>query len=175
MSNKKNKNKEEGNAFERKVAKEMSLWLFENRNILRRSSDSGAQKANYSGDIIPEGQLPTQWNRKWPIIVECKYGYKTIAIPNIWNRKWITTWYLKALNESKKHNQPIIFIVNNFKNRKFNTITTNIHFNHLFILHEISFPVIVDQYVHHLFVYNYKKVLQLHIDNLIPGFFDKYC
>ena len=161
-------NKEKGNAFERLVAREMSNWLFGNKNILRRSSDSGAQKVNYSGDIIPEGQLPSEWNGNWPFIIECKYGYREVAVPTIWNRGWISNWYLKCLEESKKHNQKIIFIINNFKNRKFNTITTNIVFNPNIILHEISFPIITaENYVHHLFVYNYKKIINIDITNLI--------
>ena len=168
-------NKERGNTFERTVARDMSLWLFNNKKLLRRSADSGAQKVNYGGDIIPEGQLPSKWNGKWPFIIECKYGYKEIAIPNIWNKKWIETWFLKSLEESKIHNQNIIFIINNFKNRKFNTLTTDIFLNNKYILHEISFPIIINGYVKHLFVYNYKTILKIDIEKIIPNFFERFC
>lgn len=164
-----NSNKEKGNAFERQVAKDLSIWLFgkNNKNLLRRSADSGAQKVNYGGDIIPEGQLPIEWNSKWPFLIECKYGYRNIAIPTPWSRKWLTQWFLKSLEESKKHKQNIIFIINNFKNRKNNIITTNKLLNTKYILHELSFPIIKDNKVIHLFVYDYKKVLSINLKYLI--------
>lgn len=174
MSKKRN-NKEKGSMFERKIAKELSLWLFQDKNLLRRHPDSGAFKGNYTGDLCPANQLPEQWNSKWPFQVECKYGYKSIAIPTIWNKKWITEWYLKSLDESKKHNQQIIFIINNFLNRQFNTITTDILLPTNLILHEMSYPIIINGFVTHLFIYNYKKVLSYDFQEIFPNFFEVYC
>ncbi len=177
MSKKQRNNKEKGNSFERIVAKELSIWLFgeENKNLLRRSADSGAQKVNYTGDVIPEGQLPIEWNAHWTFEIETKYGYKNIAIPTVWNKEWLTKWFLKSREESKIHNQQIVLIINNFLNRKYNTITTDIMLNPEFILHEMSYPIVVNGYVKHLFIYNYKKVLQFKHTDLFPNFYEVYC
>ena len=171
---KKQNNKERGNKFEREVAKQLSLWLFDDPNLLRRHPDSGASKMNYTGDICPAAQLPQSWKGQFPFQVETKYGYTQIASPSPWNTKWLTEWYLKSLEESKLHNQKIIFVINNFVNRKFNTLTTDRYLNDRFILHKMSFPIIKNGLVTHLFVYKFKDVINLNFTDLIPNFFKEF-
>jgi len=169
-----NNNKERGNKFEREIAKDLSIWLFNDKNLLRRHPDSGTSKMNYTGDICPANQLPLSWKGKFPFHIETKYGYTSIASPNPWSTKYLQEWYLKSLIESKMHNQSIIFVINNFANRKFNTLTTDKYLNDKYILHRMSFPIIHNGLVTHLFIYKFKSILQFNIEELIPDFFENY-
>ncbi len=154
--------KNRGNAFERKIARELSLWMFNKKDILRRHPDSGLTKINYAGDICPANQLPSSWNNKFPFFIEVKYGYKNTGIPTIWNKTFLINWYIKALGESKINNQNNVFIINNFTNRKFNILTTELYFGSQLILHELSFPF-TDCFgnISQLFIYNYQKIISI--------------
>ncbi len=169
-----NNNKERGSKFEREIAKDLSIWLFNDKNLLRRHPDSGTSKMNYTGDICPANQLPVEWKGKFPFQVETKYGYTKIASPSPWSTKYLTEWYLKSLEESKIHNQQIIFVINNFVNRRFNTLTTDKYLNDRFILHKMSFPIVKNGLVTHLFIYKFNEVLRHKFTDLIPNFFEEF-
>ncbi len=110
-----NKSKQIGNAFERKMAKELSIWMFDDPHTLKREPTSGATKDVYIGDIYPMKQM--DWNC-WPFQIETKYGY-TNQSPTLINYKIIEKWFLKAHLESKEHDtQKIILLITNFKDRK---------------------------------------------------------
>jgi hypothetical protein len=145
--------KRKGGAFERENAKELSKWIFEDSTILRRESSSGAIKDLLTGDIIPVGQIPDShgYLRQWPFHIECKTGYKDDA-PDFWKHSIIDKWYRKCVEESKIHNQHIIFLICRFKNRR-KLLITNEQLN-------TTFNIIINIDNNPIFVYEYNNVIQ---------------
>lgn len=132
MSEKKINSKQKGNTFERKIAKELSQWMFNNKDILRRHPTSGCEKCIWTGDVVPLAQMPDEWNNTWSIHIECKTGYKDDT-PDFWNYKKIITWFNKAKLESEINNQYIIYLICQFKHRSAllitNTMLPHIKYN----------------------------------------------
>ena len=147
----KTNSKRKGGAFERKIAKELSIWMFEDEDVLKRHPTSGTDKCIWTGDVVPLKQLPEYWN-KWCFQIECKTGYKTFY-PDFWNYNKILDWIDKAEKEAICHNQNILFLICQFKYRKallitnfkFIKIKENIIFNH----NEIFY-----------YVYEYQKIIE---------------
>jgi hypothetical protein len=155
-----NKNKAKGNAYERKVAKELSLWIFDDEHMLKREPSSGAQKHSFTGDIFPYKQIP--WKR-WPIHIETKSGYED-SIPTFHNYKKVESWFRKALEESKLSGQHCILLICQFKHRNAivisNTYLTNLLFS-------VCFPIKVDNDIMAVYVYDYKELLKLNFEDTL--------
>lgn len=151
--------KSKGGAFEREIAKELSKWIFDDINILRRESSSGAIKTLLTGDIIPVGQISDEYAylRRWPFHIECKTGYKEHS-PDFWSHSIIEKWYKKCKQESIIHDQNIIFLICRFKNRKKLLITNHFYQN-------IQFNVIVNIENEPVIVYDYDNLLKIPFKN----------
>ena len=108
--------KNKGNAEERKVAKELSAWFFNDPDVLKRHPDSGATKSCYCGDVIPMKQLIDYWEHSWPFIIEVKTGYPT-HLPTFYNCNKVQEWFGKAYHEGKINNQNIVLLITRFKGR----------------------------------------------------------
>lgn len=103
---KKGKGKAKGSAFERKIAKALSVWLTDgqSRTELIRSVLSGGWGARQGepwrqvGDLAPNGPVGEQFRRRWA--VECKH-HKKINLWSLWTRNskdTIAGWW-KHLNK----------------------------------------------------------------------------
>lgn len=96
MSSKSTNNKRKGSAFEREIAKQLSLWIYNEPNIIRRHPTSGSEKDYGQGADISVFQ-PDQKELK--IFIEVKCGYKQ----DLFNaRKQILEWYEIALKKNKR-------------------------------------------------------------------------
>jgi len=153
--------KSKGNAYERKVAKELSIWMFNDKHLLKRKSDSGMVKDNYCGDVYPEGQLPLNWKGSFPFLIECKSGYPQHH-PTFWKYKMVEKWFNKAYKESLINKQSIIFLICQFKNQRALLITNELlDMNN--ILFNVAFPIVneIEEDVKYGYVYNYNELLKL--------------
>jgi hypothetical protein len=152
--------KEKGNAFERNIAKKLNEWIFGFNNIiLKRSSDSGAQKDIFCGDIIPVGQLPISWDGQFPFIFELKKGYSD-DIPTPFRYETLKDWLKKVYSESLIYNQNIIFLIVQFTGREI-IFFTNYDFTN-FMNYIISFNIEIKK---NLFLefkcYKFKDLLKI--------------
>jgi hypothetical protein len=93
-------NKKRGNAWEGKLAKDLSEWIFSDCNVLKRHPSSGAEKSVYSGDIFPMKQI--SW-KCFPFHIEAKTGYEKNAHP-FGATKQILSWYSSAYEKINKSN-----------------------------------------------------------------------
>lgn len=153
------RSKRKGNAYERKVARELSTWMFGDKHVLKRKSDSGMIKENWCGDVFPESQLPEEWERKFPFLIECKSGYKEHS-PTFWKYSILENWFIKAYEESLINNQHIVFLICQFKNKRGLLITNNmLDVNK--ILFTVSFPLIINDELKYCYVYLYHELLRL--------------
>lgn len=155
--------KEKGNREERKQAKNISQWMFNgDKDVLKRVSDSGALEQSWSGDITPVKQLPSEWNRKWPFIMEIKSGYKE-HYPDFWKYGKLINWVKKIYKESKTHNQNIILLITQFHNRPA-LITTNYCTNSLPF--NVSFPIILDGSWNYMYTYRLIDMMKLNFKDV---------
>lgn len=104
------KSKRKGNSFENKIAKELGLWMFDDKYMLCRHLTSGAIKSAWLGDIVPQKQLPEKW-KSWPFYVECKSGY-TNQVCTLNNQTIVRTWIDKCLKDLNGLSKIILLIVN---------------------------------------------------------------
>lgn len=154
--------KQKGGAFERKIAKELSLWFFEDEDVLKRSPTSGADKCIWNGDIVPMKQLPDTWEKQFPFIIECKTGYEQFY-PTFWNYNKIIEWFQKAYKESIDHDQHNVFLICQFKNRPALCIT-NIFIDLTVIYPNVIIPIHSEVLNCWLYVYDYKTLLTLNFN-----------
>lgn len=153
---KKNKSKSKGNSEERKVAKQLSEWFFNDINVLKRHPDSGATKSCYCGDVIPMKQLINYWEYDWPFIVEVKTGYESFS-PTFYNYTKIEEWFIKALNEGIENNQSIVLLITRFKGKK-PLLITNYYIKN--ILFKVIIPCLnIDKNIIYTYVYDYNELL----------------
>lgn len=154
-----------GGSFERKIAKELSLWIYNDKDVLKREPTSGATKDIYVGDIYPAKQLkPDQ--QEWIFLVECKSGYSNMT-PTLLNYKIIENWYLKSLKETKlSKKQKIILLIANFKNRKGILLCTN---NELNICCKCILCIKNNQDYEWVFCYDYKDTLEYNFKDVFGG------
>ena len=145
--------KSKGSTFERKVAKELSILMFENKDVLKRDPSSGGTKSIWTGDIIPMAQLPKDWNDKWNIHIECKDGYDSNA-PTFWKYGMVKGWFDKCIKEAKIHNQSVIYLICHFKGRPTILITNK-------MIKQMTFYVCFPTDTGLAFVYNYRTFLTL--------------
>lgn len=151
MTEKKNKSKEIGNRFEREVARQLSIWMFDDEHTLKREPTSGAVKNVYTGDIFPMKQLEWEY---WPFHIECKYGYEE-KMPTLLNFKIIEGWYLQCVAESTQCNnkQEIILLICNFKAKRGTLLCTNKE------LSCVRCNCILKIGCHDVYCYNYKDMI----------------
>jgi hypothetical protein len=149
--------KPKGSAYERKIAKDLSLWMFSSKYILKRDSTSGALKDIWAGDIVPHGQLPDIWNKRWMFIIETKTGYCNHK-PTFWNYTQIHTWACKLKKESVKYNQYIMYLICQFKNMP-PLLFTNYLLNSLW--YNVSFPIHYKTISENMYCYKLSDVLKI--------------
>lgn len=149
------RSRSKGNLFENRVAKELGVWIFNDKDMLCRHLTSGAQKQVYVGDIVPQKNIPLHFNNGiMPFLIECKNGYKT-NVPNLNNQTIIRQWITKALIE-RNANQNIIYLIVSFHSYSpllitdipFN-LTANLILNHFENGNIIPFHI-----------YEYRKILE---------------
>ena len=153
--------KAKGNQEERKQAKILSNWMFDDPNTLKRQSDSGALKDIYCGDIIPIKQI--NWSH-FPFMIEIKSGYEE-HIPTFWSYSKPANWYIKAVEEGKIHNQYIIFLICQFLNKQA-LLFTNYQLDLNKIYPNIIIPIPIENDLHWIFIYNLKWVLDINFMEL---------
>lgn len=105
--------KVKGGKMERDTAKSLSLWMFGDPHTLKREPTSGATKHSYCGDVFPMKQI--DWVH-FPFLIETKTGYENHT-PSLWQYSKVLEWFNKSNEESKQHNQWIIFLICQFKNK----------------------------------------------------------
>ncbi len=156
--------KEIGNRFERNIAKELSLWIFNDPHTLKREPTSGATKNIYVGDIFPMKQI--NWG-VWPFMIECKYGY-TQFTPTLLNYSIIEKWYLKSFKEAQEKNngQEIVLLICNFKNKKGILLCTNTLLNRNIIDYNCILNVKDKKINHYVYCYDYKKILKYNFESV---------
>ena len=147
--------KAKGNSCEWKVARELGVWMFNDRDMLGRHITSGAIKRVWVGDVIPQKQLPHTFNNgQFPFFIEVKNGYKN-NIPNLNNQTIIRQWLSKARTETNDV-QNIIYLVASFHAYSPLLITDtpfNIHAN--LVLNLFDNGGIIP-----FFIYEYRKILE---------------
>ena len=120
------KSKAKGNAFEIKLAKSLSTWMFGSPNILWRDSTSGGRKVIYNGDVIPSQVDEYPW-KTWPFLIEAKHGYKEF-IPTLMNQDKVRFWLNKLLSE-RTEKQFIPILIAKFHNSRMTMFITNLLLN----------------------------------------------
>ena len=159
----KTNSKKLGNAFERKIAKELSNWIYNDPHVLQREATSGGTKTVYVGDIFPVKQLNKN-QPEWEYLVECKSGYEELT-PTLLNFKIIKNWYLKAIKEIEySEKQKTIIIIANFKGRRGILFCCDKELNEIF---ERTIICIQDNDNYYfLHCYNYKDILEYNYKDL---------
>lgn len=157
MHRKKTSPKEQGNREERKQAKKLSGWMFGDEHMLKKQSDSGALEIIWSGDVVPMKQMPDEWNKRWPFLMEVKNGYKK-HYPDFWKYGQLAGWVKKAYRESKTHNQHILFVTTQFY-RRTALVTTN--YCTTALPFQVSFPVELDNQWKFMYVYRLKDMMSI--------------
>lgn len=153
-----------GNNYERKVAKQLSGWIFDDPYLLRKKGDSGTTKYNYCGDIFPEGQLPEKWRGHFPFMIECKWGYEK-NYPDFWSYAKTKDWMEKARKEGCINNQFITLLIVQFKYKKAFYIT-DYFLNPNKIIFNVCFPFRGESGISWAYVYFLNDVLGKNFYNL---------
>ena len=157
MNRKKLNPKEQGNREERKQAKKLSMWMFADGDVLKKQADSGALEIIWSGDVVPMKQMPDEWNKRWPFLMEVKNGYKK-HYPDFWKYGMLAGWIKKAYKESKTHNQSTLFVATQFY-RRTALITTN--YCTTALPFKVSFPIELDNEWKFMYVYRLKDMMSI--------------
>jgi hypothetical protein len=156
------KGKSKGSNFEREKAKELSIWMFDNPNVLYRHGSSGARKNVYSGDIVPEAELIEHGWKTWPFVIELKTGYKQ-HIPTLGNQTHLKKWLSKLLNECNAKQACPIFMWQLYKASCIflTTEKLKIHWELVLNLERNGQNI-------YFFVYDYKTLLKYKFMSIIP-------
>lgn len=149
--------KEKGNREERKQARQLSIWMFDDKDVLKRQSDSGALELIWSGDVVPLKQMPLEWKTQFPFLIEVKSGYPK-DLPTFWTYNKLSKWVQKSYIESKTHNQFIIMVITQF-HRKPALISMNYFVKDL--PYQVVFPVECEDTWLHMYVYKLKELLNI--------------
>lgn len=154
--------KRKGNSFENKCAKELSEWMFDDKNVLKKHPSSGGDKSIWSGDIIPLKQI--NWN-SYPFFIEAKHGYKD-RLPTFYSWAIINEWMTKALLESSNSiEQHIVWIICKFHGKKTLLISTY-PFDINIIIPMKILPYNDDGEIIWLYTYDYKTLLETNFKDL---------
>jgi hypothetical protein len=148
--------KAKGNKMERDTAKTLSIWMFDDEHTLKREPTSGAFKYNYCGDIFPMKQI--NW-LNFPFLIETKTGYEQHT-PTLWQYNKVIEWFIKATNEGKQHNQHIILLICQFKNKP-TLLFTNYQMPIECILPVAIIPIQINGDINWTNVYLFKELLKL--------------
>lgn len=101
-------NKSRANASENRFAKELSVWMFGDGDVLKRHPSSGAEKSVYSGDIYPMKQMG--W-KTFPFHLEIKDGYVNKSHPLAFIKQ-VSEWYADACSKTDdKPDERIIWVI----------------------------------------------------------------
>jgi len=153
--------KRKGGKMERDTAKTLSFWMFDDEHTLKREPTSGATKHNYCGDIFPMKQI--NWSN-FPFLIETKTGYETFT-PTLWQYAKVLEWFNKSIVESKQHNQRIVFLICQFKNKP-----TLLFTNYQVDLDKITpvsiFPNQVNGDINWIQTYSFKDIIKLNFLDL---------
>ena len=153
--------KRKGNKMERDTAKILSFWMFNIEHVLKREPTSGASKFNYCGDVYPQQQI--DW-LNFPFLIETKTGYENHT-PTLHQYTKVLEWFNKAFQEGKQHNQWIIFLICQFKNKSA-LLFTNYHLDLEEIVPIAILPNQVDEEIQWIYTYIFKEVLKLNFLDL---------
>jgi hypothetical protein len=107
-----------GSAFERKIAGQLSTWLFKDPHLLWRVGGSGGRATTqkhvplYGGDIVP---LVTKYGTTpvgFPYFIECKF-YRKIALEDLLSSKegLIEKWWKKAKSQSTDQQNIVLLVI----------------------------------------------------------------
>jgi len=158
------RSKPKGNSYERKVAKQMSFWMFNSPNILYRHEDSGARKVVYTGDIIPKDADHFYWPF-YPFVMEAKNGYED-HIPTIMNQTFLRKWIVKLLSE-RTDTQRIPFLICQF-HHQIPILLTNITLN---APSDIAVFQEYNSAIETFFVYKFNELLKMNFLRVMPDWF----
>ena len=153
--------KRKGGQFERDIAKTLSIWMFNDSNVLKREPTSGATKCNYSGDVFPMKQI--DWSN-FPFIMELKTGYEEHT-PTFYKYTQILNWFNKSNIESHQHNQYIIFLICRFKSQPI-LLFTNYQLQLDKIVPLVIIPNQVENEIQWIYTYKFKDLLELNFLDL---------
>ncbi|MDD4081790.1 MAG: hypothetical protein PHD05_00250 [Sphaerochaetaceae bacterium] len=143
--------------MENDISRDLSIWMFDDKNTLKREPTSGATKHVYCGDIFPMKQI--NWIN-FPFLIETKTGYEQHT-PTFWNYSKVIDWFNKSLKESQIHNQHIILLICRFKNKPI-LLFTNFQIKLDQITPLAIIPNIIDdEILGWINVYSYKQLLQI--------------
>jgi hypothetical protein len=148
--------KQKGNKMERDTAKTLSFWMFNSEHVLKREPTSGATKHNYCGDIYPQQQI--NWSN-FPFLIETKTGYENHT-PTLWQYTKVLEWFNKSIGEGKQHNQWIIFLICQFKNKPA-LLFTNYHLDLDTISPVAIIPNQVNGEIQWINIYVFKDLIKL--------------
>ena len=158
--------KAKGNAYENKLSKQLSQWLFNDKNILQRHLTSGAIKSTYVGDIVPI--KPISW-KTFPILIECKYGYKD-HLPTLMNFSIIEEWLTKSLKESElSDTQKIIWLITRFHNQRSTLFFTSYQFDRKYIIPILELNILYQNKIYKFYQYQLETLVEFDF-NLISNF-----
>ena len=158
-------NKRKGSGYERKVAKQLAIWMFNDPDFIKRHPSSGADKSIWGGDVVPMKQIPSElWKRHFPFVIECKTGYPTHS-PDFWRHTQVDTWFKKAYEEGQINNQPIVLLICQFKHKQALFMT-----NHMIdvdkAMFDVAFPVQMNGNTHYVYSYIFNELLKKNFHTL---------
>lgn len=159
--------KAKGNRYERKVAKELSEWIFNDGTILYKHEDSGARKVVYTGDITPKHVSKYPWPI-FPFVFECKNGYKN-QIPSIMNHNHLRKMLRKLLDERSDEQRIPVFIAQ--YHHQIPIFMTTISLN--LVPYSIAIALEYDGGTEFFYVYKYKEVLSQNFNKVMPEWFNE--
>jgi len=153
--------KAKGNRMERDTAKTLSMWMFDEEHTLKREPTSGAIKHNYCGDIFPMAQI--NWSN-FPFLIETKTGYEQHT-PSFWQYTKVIEWFNKSTIEGKQHNQWIVFLICQFKNKSA-LLFTNYNLELKEIVPVAVIPNQTNGDINWIYTYIFKDVIKLNFLDL---------
>jgi len=153
--------KSKGNSFERKVAKQVGIWLFNDVDMVWRDSTSGGRKIVYRGDVVPVKAHEFPWGC-WPFLFEAKSGYKE-HIPTLMNQNRVREWLVKLMSELDSQ-QNIPMLVAQFHSHQPILLTT-VMFE---FYSDISLMVKYNDHYYQFFVYNWNAILKSRFYEICP-------
>lgn len=149
--------KAKGGRFERECAKKLSIWMFDDGDVLKREPTSGAIKSVYVGDIFPMKQI--DW-KCFPFMIEAKTGYEK-STPSLYDYKILEKWAIKSIEDSEcNEQQKIILLIVQFKQKPIFLFTD--HFiNENKLVYTISFPIIRNNDITYFYAYHFNSLLSI--------------
>lgn len=157
---KQSKSKSKGNAYERKVSKELSKWMFNDDTILFRDATSGARGtigcAYYRGDVVPVRQM-IKWNQ-FKFLIELKHGYNN-DVATFYNQTRLRQWITKAISELTSEQCILLLIVKHDYKKPY--VIMNVSLDCL----DWNVAINIDSHVY--FCYEYKAIIALDIGDFI--------